>query len=303
MTAQKRFGVAQFFERFPDEEACLQHIFDVRFGTHTPCPSCGNLGPWSRIKNTKKWRHACGKQISPLKGTVMYRSNLSLMAWFYAILLFANTSIGMRAGFIRKQLGIGHKSAHRLCRMIRIHMASMARPDTLGGEGMTVHIDELSLRYIAFGGEGRNESMIVLGLACEGRVLSAIVPDRTAKTLIPQIVARVRPGSKIVTDMLKGYQKLEQSGFHHVRINHSVAFHDFHGHTNNEIEAYWSTVRRMFRASRQVSRENAWIFLAEIECKYNRRKAKDSIFEELISTFPRHDSESLRMLQARFDWS
>lgn len=303
MTAQNGFGVAQFFERFPDEEACLQHIFEVRFGAHTPCPSCGNLGSWSRIKKTKKWRHACGKQISPLKDTIMYRSNLSLMAWFYAILLFSNTSIGMRAGFIRKQLGIGHNSAHRLCRMIRIHMASMARPDVLGGDDKTVHIDELSLRYIAFGGQGRNESMIVLGLACEGKVLSAIVPDRTAKTLIPQIVARVRPGSKVVTDMLSGYRKLEQSGFQHVRINHSVAFHDFHGQTNNEIEAYWSTVRRMFRASRQVSRESAWIFLAEIEYKYNRRRSKESIFEELISTFPRHDAESLRVLQARYDWS
>ncbi len=303
MAAKKVFGVAQFFERFPDEEACLQHIFDVRFGTHTPCPSCGDLGPWSRIKNTKKWRHACGKQISPLKDTVMYRSNLSLMAWFYAILLFSNTSIGMRAGFIRKQLGIGHNSSYRLCHLVRAHMASMSRAEMLGGEGKAVHIDELSLRHIAYGGGGRNESVIVLGFACEGQVISAIVPDRTSKTLIPHIVARVRPGSTIVTDMLSGYYKLAQAGFDHVRINHSVAFHDFHGHTNNEIEAYWSTVRRMFRASRQVSRENAWSFLAEIEYKYNRRRSKESIFEELISTFPRHDSESLPVLRARYDWS
>ena len=299
----KPFGIAQFFERFPDEEACLQHIFDTRFGTHSPCPGCGKLGPWSRIKGTKKWRHACGKHISPLKGTVMYRSNLSLMAWFYALFLFSNTSIGMRAGFIRRQLGIGHNSSHRLCRLIRVHMAAMARPDRLGGEGKTVHIDEVHLRYIATPSGEPNDAVIVLGLASEGRVLSAIVPDRRSETLIPHILARVMPGSRVVTDMLSGYRKLADHGFDHIQINHSVAFHDFQGHSNNEIEAYWSTVRRMLRSARQVSREHMWTFLAEIEFKYNRRHAKDIIFEELISNFPDYDPEKSHVLQSRFDWS
>lgn len=299
----KPFGIIQFFERFPNEEACLQHIFETRFGTHSPCPSCGEFGHWSRIKGTEKWRHACGKHISPRKGTVMYRSNLSLMAWFYAFFLFANTSTGMRAGFIRKQLGIGHNSSHRLCRMIRVHMAAMARPDILGGVGKTVQVDEVHLRYIANTAGGPNDAVIVFGLASEGQVLSAIVPDRKSGTLIPHIVARIKPGSKVVTDMLSGYRKLSQYGFDHVQINHSIAFHDFRGHSNNDIEAYWSTVRRMLRSARQVSRAQMWAFLAEIEFKYNRRHTKDTIFEELISNFPPYDLESHRHLQARLDWS
>lgn len=299
----KPLGIAQFFERFPNEESCLQHIFDARFGTHSPCPGCGKHGHWSRIKGTKKWRHACGKHVSPLKGTVMYRSNLSLMAWFYAFFLFSNTSTGMRAGFIRRQLGIGHNSSHRLCRMIRVHMAAMARPDKLGGEGKTVHIDEVHLRYIASTAGKPNDAVIVFGLACEGKVLSAIVPDRTSGTLIPNIVARVMPGSKVVTDMLSGYRTLGQHGFDHVQVNHSVAFHDFRGHSTNHIEAYWSTVRRMLRSARQVSRIHMWSFLAEIEFKYNRRQEKEAIFEELISNFPYYDSEENRVLESRFDWS
>lgn len=303
MASQNNFGIIKFFERFPDEEACLRHVFEVRYGAHSPCPSCGLSGRWSRINKTKKWGHSCGKQISPLKGTVMYRSNLSLMTWFYAIFLFANTSIGMRSSFIRKQLGIGHRSSYRLCHMIRAHMASMPRPDMLGGEGKTVHIDEVSLRHIGYGGEGRNESVIVLGLACDGQVISAVVPDRTSNTLMTHIPALVRQGSTIVTDMLSGYNKLAQAGFKHVRINHSVAFHDFHGHTNNEIEVYWSTVRRMFRAARQVSRENVWSFLAETEFQYNRRKEKMRVFEELITTFAHCDLSDFSKLKARFDWA
>lgn len=297
------FGVIQFFERFPNEEACLQHIFETRFGTHSPCPSCQKLGHWSRIKGTKKWRHACGTHISPLKGTVMHRSNLSLMAWFYAFFLFANSSTGMRAGFVRKQLGIGHKSSHRLCRMIRVHMAAMARPEKLGGEGKTVHIDEVHLRYIASTAGEPNDAVIVFGLASEGQVLSAVVPDRKSGTLIPHIIARVRPGTKVVTDMLSGYRTLGRHGFDHVQVNHSVAFHDFRGHSNNQIEAYWSTVRRMLRSARQVSRAHMWTFLAEIEFKYNRRHTRYAIFEELISNFPNINEDCIRLLEKKFDWS
>jgi hypothetical protein len=103
--------------------------------------------------------------------------------------------------------------------------------------------------------------------------------------------------------MLSGYAALEKYGFDHVRINHSVAFHDFCGHTNNEIEAYWATVRRMMRASRQVSREHLWAFLAEIEFKYNRRHSKHTVFEELISSFPSNNFDNTQILQSRFDWS
>lgn len=278
MPYRKRFGIIQFFERYPNEEACLRHIFDQRLGNHSPCPNCGVLGKWIRIKGTKKWQHTCRKQISPLNGTLFYRSNVSLMAWFYALFLFANSSISVRAGFIRRQLGLGHNSSYRMCRSIRIHMAAMPRPDMLGGEGKSVHIDKVHLRYITRKGGGAYESALVLGIACEGQVLCGIVPDRTSNTLIPQILARVRPGSKIVTDMLSSYHALHRYGFEHVRINHSVAFHDFNGHTNNEIEAFWATVRRMLRAARQVSRENLWTFLAETEFHYNRRHAKHLIF-------------------------
>lgn len=299
----KPFGILQFFERFPDEEACLQHIFKVRFGNHSPCPICGIVGKWTRIGCTKKWRHSCGKHVSVLKGTVMYRSNLSLLAWFYAFFIFSNSSIGVPSGFIRRQLGIGPKSAYRLCRMIRVHMASMARPGIFGGPKNAVQVDEVLLRYITNPGGGANDAVILLGLASEGKVLSAIIPDRRAATLIPRITAHVVPGTTVITDMLSGYGTLAQFGYDHVQIDHSVAFHDFRGNTTNGIEAYWSTVRRMLRSARQVSRTQMWTYIAEIEFKYNRRHHKSTIFEELISQFPLYTDEVERDLECRFDWS
>lgn len=234
---------------------------------------------------------------------MFYRSNLSLMAWFYALLLFANASAGVRSGFIRKQLGLGHKGAFRLCHMIRTHMATMPRPAMLGGPGKTVHIDELHLRYLAMPASDVRGSAIVLGMACEGEVLCGIIPDRRAETIIPIVLSRVSPGSTIVSDNHGAYNGLQRHGFKHIQINHSLAFHDFRGNTNNAIEAYWATVRRTLNGYRQVSPDNLWTYLAEIEFRYNRRHRKQTAFDELVSYFSPYGPALEPEWRRRFDWT
>ncbi|MBR0554045.1 transposase [Stakelama marina] len=41
---------AQFFRQFPDDETCLQHLFDVRFGQGFECHSCERPSNWYRIR-------------------------------------------------------------------------------------------------------------------------------------------------------------------------------------------------------------------------------------------------------------
>ncbi len=296
-------GIIEFFARFPNEDACLDQVVAVKWGSASPCPGCGEAGTWKKIAGTKKWRHSCHRQFSPLKDTVFYRSNLSLMAWFYALFLFTNASTGMRISFIRKQLGLGHNGSVTVCRRIRVHMAAMARPEMLGGPGKTVHIDEALLRFITNPDGRKHDTAIVLGMACEGQVICGIVPDRKATTVRPAILARVRPGSKVVTDMHLAYRGLERHGYHHVRINHSVAFHDFKGNSSSAIESYWASVKRVLRAYRQVSRENLWTYLAEIEFQYNRRHARHLVFDELVAHFPPHDPGQEAVWRSRFEWA
>lgn len=292
-------SVMEFFERFPNENACLAHIVDVKWGDHTPCPSCGECGGWSPIKGTKKYRHRCRKQFSPLKGTPFYRSNLSLMAWFYAMVLFANSSMGMRSSFIRKQLGIGVKSAHRMCNEIRSHMAMLEIPRPIGGPGKYVHIDEGYIKYIT----GQvNNSQIVLGIACDGKVQCGIIPDHAKSTILPCIQNIVRPGSIVVTDGLSSYKSLISLGFRHVVIDHSLAFHNFDGQTNNSIEVFWSVLKRTMRNYRQAADHNFWRFLAEVQFRYNRRHSTISPFWELVSNF-RDNSLYDKSVQRRyFNW-
>ena len=37
-------SVREFFERFPNDDACLEHIMEVRYGLRHDCQHCGVVG-------------------------------------------------------------------------------------------------------------------------------------------------------------------------------------------------------------------------------------------------------------------
>ena len=295
-------SVREFFDRFPNEDACLRHVFEVKFGDHTPCHHCGVVGRWTPIRGTKKYFHLpCRKHVSPLKDTAIYRSNLSLMAWFYAMLLMTNSSTGVRSSFLRRQMGIGVKSAHALCNKLRLHMASHEVPTPFGGPGRLVHIDEAFIPHMSEG--VRQRPHIIMGIASDGKVSSGILSNRKLETLSGVINRLVLPGSIIVTDYHLGYSSLAADGWDHIRINHKRGFHNFAGVTNNPIEGYWATVRRTMSLYQHVAPHNLWRFLAEIQFRFNRRHSVTSTFYELIGSFPIIDPENKVALERNFDWS
>ncbi|MDF1835817.1 MAG: IS1595 family transposase [Alteraurantiacibacter sp. bin_em_oilr2.035] len=300
----KRSGtsIIEFIQRFPNQDACLAHVFNTRWGDHTPCPVCGSFGKWFRIRGKNAYQHKCRNHVQVLRDTVFYRSNIPLTAWFYAILLFANSNKGVRSTFIRKQLGLGLKSSHRLCHRIRLHAAFCARPERLGGPDKMVYIDEALIKQVNTNLPEATPSAIVLGLCCEGQVISGIIPNRRKVTLEPLIERYVSPGSILVTDCHLGYAGLKKRGWRHIAINHSIAFHNFDGVKSAPIETYWAVVKRTMRSYRQASPQHFWEYLALIEFCYNRRNSAVSPFEDLIGSFPELTDESISQVRKRYEW-
>lgn len=294
-------SVDDFFERFPDHEACLEHIFKIKHSS-APCPYCHELGNWSRIRGTRKYQHTCRRQVSVLSATIFARSNLSLMAWFYALLLFANSSCGVRTNFIKRQLGLGIKTAYRVCDLLRLHAASIEPDHLLGGPGKRVYVDELHVKNLVPETGYQRTHAIVLGLRCDNIVRTGIVGDRQRASIIPTIENIVRPGSELVTDAYRTYHCLKRRGWRHTIVNHSIAFHDFRGTTTNPIETYWSNLRRSLRAYGQVKAQNLWKFLAEEQFRFNSRSTVRSNFDILVSQFATINPETLPQIERRFDW-
>ena len=112
-----------------------------------------------------------------------------------------------------------------------------------------------------------------------GRFLE-IVPDRSSETLTELIVRKVETGSTIMTDLWKGYNGLEEEGFRHFCVNHSLNFVNplnLDVHTQ-KIEGFWGVLKRWLKKKGCNRKKH----LDEYFFEFLYRKKNENIFKSLI---------------------
>jgi ISXO2-like transposase domain len=149
-------------------------------------------------------------------GTIMHHSKLPLTTWFWAAYLMATHSNGISARQLQRQLALGsYKSAWLICTKLR---RSMVSPDRNPLAGL-VEVDETEIACRnkndpLTGGRGRSHQgkMLVVGAvevddggAGPGRIRLAELPDYSAASLHPFIVASLAPGATAKTDGWAAY--------------------------------------------------------------------------------------------------
>ena len=116
----------------------------------------------------------------------------------------------------------------------------------IGGEGITVEIDEAKFGKNKYHrGHPVNGAWILGGVerTSERKLFLIDVPDRTANTLLSNILTHVRPGSIVITDCFKSYSNLPDI-YRPLTVNHSVEFVDSQtGACTNTIEGTWNGIK------------------------------------------------------------
>jgi len=283
--------VQDFFKRFPDDEACLVHLFENRFGQGHECPKCKKSAKWYRIKAERAYScQWCGHHLHPTVGTPFAKSRTSLQLWFFAIFLFVKSRNGVSAKELERQLGVTYKTAWRIGHEIRKHMAAVDGDAPLGGEGKTVQIDETFIGGFeknAYAGQGKT---IVMGmLENGGDVMTKVIPDRKEFTLFPIIAENVAHGTEIQTDEHRSYNNLgDEIAYTHKTVNHSIKeYVGKDGQTTNTIEGFFFHLKRTIKGTHiWVSPKHLSKYTGEAEFMYNRRNRPLTMLPELLSTFP-----------------
>lgn len=112
-----KYTISQFNKDFPDDNACLNYIFNARFGG-LKCPNCGKKA-FYRVKGRKSFACSCGYQINPTANTIFHKSDTNLKNWFFAIYLFSASKNGVSAKELQRHLGTTYKTAWRISHKIR----------------------------------------------------------------------------------------------------------------------------------------------------------------------------------------
>lgn len=281
----------QFQDRFPTEDACLDHLMRTRFGETLTCEGCGKEAKYYRAKKRRSYAcEHCGHQVYPTAGTPFHRTRTSLRDWFYVMFLFCASRNGVAAKEVERQIGVTYKTAWRMCHEIRKYMAVVDGDGPLGGPFKSVQIDETFIggerRGMGMGYTG-NKAIVVAMAERGGSIMTQVVPDRRKITLEPIIFANVKPYSAIHTDEFVSYQDIgDFKGYDHQTVNHSEREYVRGNVTTNSVESFWGQFKRGVAGTHiSVSPKHLWKYLGEFEYRHNMRHAPHRMIDRLMLAF------------------
>jgi transposase len=285
----------EFMREFPDDAACLEHLWRSRYsedGENAECPKCERERKFKRYK-TKQGRQSwtctgCGHHIHPTAGTIFAKSSTSLHLWFYAMYLMASTRCGISAKQLERELGVSYRTAWRMFNKIRNQLMA-EEGEALAGD---VEVDETS-----WGGRPRNRlkgykesaawreaKPTILGMVERGgRIRCRVIPSRRGPGLSREVIANVNPAAMIFTDDWMAYKPLRSQFLDHKIINHSAgSYVEGDVHTNT-IEGFFGNLKTGMRGTyKKVSMKWLQSYLDEYAYRYSHRNDARAMFKGLL---------------------
>ena len=282
-------NIVTIFHRFPDQQACIEHLEKIRFGDEPFCPLCGGLKVARKADGCRigRWNcHECTGSFNVLSGTIFQKTRVPLQKWFLAIGLMVNAKKSLSSHQLARDLDLTQQTALYVQERIRAAMAA-EESDLLQG---IVEADET---YI--GGRPRkankradddntknprgratNKAAVIGAVERGGNVVAKVANkeegDLTGRGILRFIKDNIDlDGSILITDEYGAYNAANPI-IRRAVIRHKEAYADGETHTNT-IEGFWSLVKRAWYGSHHnYSLGNLPLFIAESCWKYNNRK-------------------------------
>ncbi len=175
----------------------------------------------------------------------------SRLSWYKQERLIEHFVAGTTARTAARLVGVHRNTAayyfHRLREIIAYELEKESE-ELLAGE---IEADESYFGGGRKGKRGRGAAgkvPVFRLLKRGGRVNVKIIEDASGKTLMVGHSPQDRARRHRLYGLLEGYDVLDVSDFHHVRINHSELFAEGRNHING-IENFWSQAKRICAVS------------------------------------------------------
>jgi len=278
-----KYTTKDFEKEFPDDASCLEWIKNYLWPDGIHCPECDKVTKHHRVTGRQCYAcDYCGHQVHPLGNTIFRKSATPLRVWFQVMYRMASTRCGISAKQIQRETGVTYKTAWRMFKQIR-SLLGEANP-ALTGE---VEVDETYVGGKAHGKRGRgaeNKAKVLGAAQRQGKVIASVVPDVKEHTVIPFIAQNVQQDATLFTDEFSSYDPMARIGYKHLRIDHSAKVYVRRNvHTNN-IEGFWSLVKRgIDGVYHSVSPNYLQSYLDEYSFRYNHRKDQIPMFKNFLN--------------------
>ena len=256
------------------------------------CEVCMNekrLVATNSIRDGFVWKcysRKCSKNTTTIrKDSIFTDFKLPLKTIFF---LFYDFAIQTPLNIVQKETKLSNVTItkyFKFCRLlIENYYFCFENNKKIGGNNKIVEIDECCLFRRKYNvGRIQNQIWIFGGIERgeNGKSFFEKVNNRNAVTLKEVLLRRVESGTTIISDSWKAYKNLEEMGFQHFKINHSVNFvNPFFPEINTQkIESTWNTLRKLIKKKGTNIRKNHSEYLLEFQF----RKENKNVFEALLN--------------------
>lgn len=279
-------SIIELLKAFPDEQACINHLEEMRWNGNIVSP----FDETSKVYKCAGNKYKCkttGNYFNVRTNMLFDSSNVKLQTWFLAIYLITCHKKGISSLQLHRDLNVTQKTAwfllHRIRNCFGIELEGTDENDMLGGNGSPVEMDESFV-----GGKNKNrhydkkveqsqgrsfkdktpvvgmlqtqqaetvirphkvikDRMVKEKVIKEHAVIKCVVStDTSAKSLQAIIVENVRPGAIIVSDEWKGYAGTSANYDHRIVDHSRKQYVNENGDTTNAVEGAWTLLKRSY---------------------------------------------------------
>lgn len=250
------------------------------------CPRCGCIEPWEIRRRRYKCREkTCRAEFSVTSGTIFASRKLPFRLILAVISLAANSVKGKAALQVARELGVEYKTAW--ANLMKLREAIAAERERLLLEEM-VEIDGMYIgghirpenraenrvdRRLARNQNGKRRCVIAVRQR-NGRIVTVVAKGEAAPVASAVIQRYVERNAVIVADEHPAYDVLHAMHAVVERVNHSEAYRGEDGVSTNQVESYFSRVRRAERGihHRMASQYLDW-YAAELAWREDHRRS------------------------------
>ncbi len=270
-------SIHDFLAVFPDEQACINHLEQTRWGGNVVSPFDATSKVYKCAGNKFKCKNS-NKYFNARTATIFEDSNIKLMKWFMALYVFSSHKKGISSYQLARDLDISQKAAwfmlHRLryafaTRIPKLEGVVEADCTFVGGKNYNKHKAQRDMLNAA--GTGSINKTAVLGMIERGgNIVAGVISNEDQQSIRPLLRRWVEVGSTLVSDGHSAYMGVK--GLNHETVSHRQGIYSRdHWHTAH-IDNFWSQFKRgIIGVYHQISPKHTNAYAQEFTLRHNTR--------------------------------
>ncbi|MGB3470890.1 MAG: hypothetical protein WBA51_08735 [Erythrobacter sp.] len=292
-------SILSYALRFGTDQACFEHLWQVRYSDGLVCPACGQSGQWQKNWETQHVQHVCTHVVSPLADTLVHKTTIPLSLWFYALLHFANCAEGIETTFLARQLGLSIPKARRVMAQIRLHIAALQSKDKPCGDQTEIFVRLETLVQVPNLEPHKGNKTHIFFIAAGGKVDASVVEDPRRADL-GALIRQKAPRARIIRTTCKRTARI-LGVYNHTLADVFLDPDHFRRKSaqTDAIAGFKSYILPALKnREERVLKHQLWLYLKEFEFRYNRRNRSQNTYWDMVGDFPTLGEAEIEALRA-----